>query len=88
MSKWAEMLRSRSRSKSPQLHILPVSKGTECPTLESFLYHFERITHWRLSTQKKAFCLLDCLSDVDLEYAMRINQNVDYKDIKLIRYQF
>jgi hypothetical protein len=83
MSKWVEMSRSRSRSKSPQLHKPPVFKGTESPNWESFIYQFERIAaHRGWSVHKKTFRLLDCLSDVALEYARRINQNGDYKDLK------
>ena len=83
MSKWAEISRSRSRSKSPQLHKLPVFKGTESPNWESFIYQFERIAaHRGWPAHKKTFRLLDCLSDVALEYARRINQNGDYKDLK------
>jgi hypothetical protein len=83
MSKWAEMSRSRSRGKSPEIHKLPVFKGTEIPNWESFIYYFERIAaHGGWSVHKKTFRLLDCLSDVALGYARRVNQNGDYKDLK------
>jgi hypothetical protein len=83
MSKWAEISRNRSRSKSPRLYKLPVFKGTESPNWESFIYQFEGIAaHREWSIHKKTFRLQDCLSDLALEYARRVNQNGDYKDLK------
>jgi hypothetical protein len=83
MSQWAEMLHSRSRSRSPKLHNLLVFKGIESPYWEAFIYQFGRIAaHRGWSMQKKAFHLLDGLSDVVWAYARRITQNGDYKDLK------
>lgn len=82
-SNWTRTSRSRSRSKSPQIQTMPVFKGSDSPNWESFIYQFERVAaHRGWSANKKAFRLLDCLGDVALEYARRVNKNGDYKDLK------
>lgn len=74
---------SRSRSKSPQVQKMPIFKGTDSPNWESFIYQFERIAaHRGWSVRKKSFRLLDCLGDIALEYARKVNQNGDYGDMK------
>jgi hypothetical protein len=83
MSRWTRKSRSRSRSNSPQVKKMPVFKGTESPNWESFIYQFERVAaHRGWSSNKKAFRLLDCLGDVALEYARKVNQNGDFKELK------
>lgn len=62
---------------------VPVFKGNDSPKKESFTYQFERVVaHRRWSANKKAFRMLDCLGDVDLEYAWKVNKNGDYKDLQ------
>lgn len=75
--------RSRSRSKSPQMQKMSVFKGSDSPNWESFIYQSERVAaHRGWSANKKAFRLLECLGDVALEYARKVNKNGDYKDLK------
>lgn len=62
---------------------MPVFNGSDSPNWESFIYQFKRVAaHRGWSANKKAFRLLDCLGDVALEYARKVNKNGDYKDLK------
>lgn len=66
------------RMPAVKLHKLkmPEFKGTESPHWESFIYQFEQFAAQRgWSIHNKAFSILDCLDDVAIKYARKVNQN-------------
>ena len=74
---------SRGRSKSPQHPKISTFDGTGKPSWESFIYQFERTAnrrHWR--NKRKTGRLLDCLKDIALEYARKVNKNDDYDSLR------
>lgn len=76
--------RDRSRSKSPDVPKIATFKGTDSPNWEAFIYQFERTARRQWSDNKKLCRLLDCLGDVALEYARRVNVHNDYHALKNI----
>ena len=78
-----ERQRDRSRSKSPNIPKMATFKGTDSPNWEAFIYQFERTAGRRQWSDNKKLCrLLDCLGDVALEYARRVNVHNDYHTLK------
>ena len=74
---------SRCRSKSPQHPKMSTFDGTGKPSWESFIYQFERTAnrrHWR--NRRKTGRLLDCLKDIALEYARKVNKDDDYDSLR------
>lgn len=74
---------SRCRSKSPQHPKMSTFDGTGKPSWESFIYQFERAAnrrHWR--SKRKTGRLLDCLKDIALEYARKVNKDDDYDAVR------
>lgn len=50
---------------------------------EAFIYQFERTAGRRQWADRKKVCrLLDCLTDVALEYARKVNMDDDYKALR------
>jgi hypothetical protein len=75
---------SRGHSKSPQHPKMSTfDDGTGKPSWESFIYHFERTAnrrHWR--NKRKTGRLLDCLKDIAVEYARKVNKDDDYDSLR------
>ena len=74
---------SRCRSKSPQHPKMSTFDGIGKPSWESFIYQFERTAnrrHWR--NRRKTGRLLDCLKDIALEYARKVNKDDDYDSLR------
>jgi NTP pyrophosphatase (non-canonical NTP hydrolase) len=58
--------------------------GTGKPSWESFIYQFERTAnrrHWR--NRRKTGRLLDCLKDIALECARKVNKDDDYDSLRM-----
>ncbi|CAC5386357.1 unnamed protein product [Mytilus coruscus] len=74
---------ARDRSRSPQLSKMQIFNGRGSITWEAFIYQFERTTGRRQWENKKKVCrLLDCLADVALEYAPKVNTDDDSKALR------
>ena len=74
---------SRDRSRSPQLPKMATFSGKTSDSWESFIYQFERVAKRRKwNNRKKINRLLDCLREVALEYARKINKDDDYSELK------
>lgn len=80
----------RDRSRSPQPPKMPVFTGKSDLSWESFIYQFERTASRRNWDETKKACrLLDCLSDVELEYAHRVSTREGYGTLrKLLKRRF
>ena len=75
---------SRCRSKGPQHPKMSTFDGTGKPSWESFIYQFERTAnrrHWR--NRRKTGRLLDCLKDIALECARKVNKDDDYDSLRM-----
>lgn len=82
-SRWQEGSGARDRSRSPQLPKMQVFNGRGSLTWEAFIYQFERTAGRRQWLDRKKVCrLLDCLTDVALEYARKVNIGDDYKALR------
>lgn len=82
-SRWQENSGARDRSRSPQLPKMQVFTGRGFLTWEAFIYQFERTAGRRQWENRKKVCrLLDCLADVALEYARKVNIDDDYKALR------
>jgi hypothetical protein len=69
---------------------MPVFTGKSDLSWESFIYQFERTASRRNWDDKNKACrLLDCLSDVALEYTHRVNPREGYETLrKLMKRRF
>ena len=82
-SRWQENSGARDWSRSPQLPNMQVYSGRGSLTWEAFIYQFERTAGRRQWESRKKVCrLLDCLTDVALEYARKVNMDDDYKTLR------
>ena len=74
---------SRCRSKSPQHPKMSTFDGTGKPSWESFIYQFERTANRRHQrNRRKTGRLLDCLKDIAIEYARKVNKDDDYDSLR------
>ncbi|CAC5388154.1 unnamed protein product [Mytilus coruscus] len=82
-TRWQENSGARDRSRSSQLPKMQIFNGRGSITWEAFIYQFERTADRRQWENRKKVCrLLDCLSDVALEYARKVNTNDDSKALR------
>ncbi|CAC5415896.1 unnamed protein product [Mytilus coruscus] len=71
------------QDRSPQPSKMQVFTGRGFLTWEAFIYQFERTAGRRQWENRKKVCrLLDCLADVALEYARKVNIDDDYKALR------
>ena len=53
------------------------------PSWESLMYHFERTANRRLwRNRRNTGILLDCLKDIAIEYARKVNKDDDYDSLR------
>ncbi|CAC5403864.1 unnamed protein product [Mytilus coruscus] len=77
-TRWQENSGTRDRRRSPQLPKMQIFNGRGSITWEAFIYQFERTAGRRQwENRKKVYRLLDCLADVALEYARKVNTDDD-----------
>ncbi|CAC5372365.1 unnamed protein product [Mytilus coruscus] len=82
-TRWQENSGARDRSRSQQLPKMQIFNGRESITWEAFIYQFERTASRRQWENRKKVCrLLDCLADVALEYACKVNTDDDSKALR------
>ncbi|CAC5420007.1 unnamed protein product [Mytilus coruscus] len=82
-TRWQENSGARDRSRSPQLPKMQIFNGRGSITWEAFIYQFERTAGRRQWVNRKKVCrLLDCLADVALEYARKVNTDDDSKALR------
>ncbi|CAC5369561.1 unnamed protein product [Mytilus coruscus] len=82
-TRWQENSGARDRSRSPQLPKMQIFNGRGSITWEAFIYQFERTAGRRQWENRKKVCrLLDCLADVALEYARKVNKDDDSKALR------
>ena len=73
----------RCRSKSQQHPKMSTFDWTGRPSWESLIHQFERTANRRLwRNRRNTGILLDCLKDIAIEYARKVNKDDDYDSLR------